>query len=63
MQPVSLFDLSEGELLMLVVNNPVVLREQISQWRREGRAIAFVPTMGCPWWARMRWLALHGAIG
>ena len=31
---------------MLVVNNPVVLREQISQWRREGRAIAFVPTMG-----------------
>ena len=31
---------------MLVVNNPVDLREQIGQWRREGRAIAFVPTMG-----------------
>ena len=31
---------------MLVVNNPLPLREQISQWRREGRAIAFVPTMG-----------------
>ncbi|MGE6139546.1 pantoate--beta-alanine ligase [Aeromonas rivipollensis] len=31
---------------MLVVNNPAALREQIGQWRREGRAIAFVPTMG-----------------
>lgn len=31
---------------MLVVNNPVDLREQIGQWRREGRTIAFVPTMG-----------------
>ncbi|MGE6109531.1 pantoate--beta-alanine ligase [Aeromonas sobria] len=31
---------------MLVVNNPLPLREQIGQWRREGRAIAFVPTMG-----------------
>lgn len=31
---------------MLVVNNPAALREQINQWRREGRAIAFVPTMG-----------------
>ncbi|MGL5706994.1 MAG: pantoate--beta-alanine ligase, partial [Aeromonas sp.] len=31
---------------MLVVNNPVVLREQISLWRREGLTIAFVPTMG-----------------
>ncbi|WP_395949493.1 MULTISPECIES: pantoate--beta-alanine ligase [Aeromonas] len=31
---------------MLVVNNPAALREQIGQWRREGHAIAFVPTMG-----------------
>ena len=31
---------------MLVVNNPAALREQIGQWRRESRAIAFVPTMG-----------------
>ncbi|MGY4027133.1 pantoate--beta-alanine ligase [Aeromonas rivuli] len=31
---------------MLVVNNPAILRDQISQWRREGLAIAFVPTMG-----------------
>ncbi|WP_197068451.1 pantoate--beta-alanine ligase, partial [Aeromonas taiwanensis] len=31
---------------MLVVNNPAALREQIGQWHREGRAIAFVPTMG-----------------
>ena len=31
---------------MLVVNNPAALREQIGRWRREGRAIAFVPTMG-----------------
>ena len=31
---------------MLVVNNPAALREQIGQWRREGRTIAFVPTMG-----------------
>ena len=31
---------------MLVVNNPAALREQIGQWRHEGRAIAFVPTMG-----------------
>ncbi len=41
-----LFDLFEGELLMLVVNNPAALREQIGQWRREGLTIAFVPTMG-----------------
>ncbi|MDX7843924.1 pantoate--beta-alanine ligase [Aeromonas caviae] len=31
---------------MLIVNNPAALREQIGQWHREGRAIAFVPTMG-----------------
>jgi pantoate--beta-alanine ligase len=31
---------------MLVVNNSTALREQIGQWHREGRAIAFVPTMG-----------------
>ncbi|MFQ2094522.1 pantoate--beta-alanine ligase [Aeromonas taiwanensis] len=31
---------------MLVVNNPAALREQTGQWHREGRAIAFVPTMG-----------------
>ncbi|MBL0550291.1 pantoate--beta-alanine ligase [Aeromonas caviae] len=31
---------------MLVVNNPAALRKQIGQWHREGRAIAFVPTMG-----------------
>lgn len=42
----SFIDSSEGELTMLVVNNPAVLREQIGQWHREGRAIAFVPTMG-----------------
>ena len=40
------FDSSEGELPMLVVNNPAALREQTGQWHREGRAIAFVPTMG-----------------
>ncbi len=42
----SFIDSSEGELTMLVVNNPAALREQIGQWHREGRAIAFVPTMG-----------------
>ncbi len=42
----SFIDSSEGELTMLVVNNPATLREQIGQWHREGRAIAFVPTMG-----------------
>ena len=31
---------------MVVVSNPAALREQIGQWHREGRAIAFVPTMG-----------------
>lgn len=31
---------------MMLVNNPVELREQIRQWRREGQTIAFVPTMG-----------------
>ncbi|MGB6187415.1 MAG: pantoate--beta-alanine ligase [Aeromonas molluscorum] len=31
---------------MLVVNNPAIVRDQISQWRREGLVIAFVPTMG-----------------
>ncbi len=44
--PPASFDLFEGELLMLVVNNPAALREQIGQWRREGLTIAFVPTMG-----------------
>ena len=44
--PPSFIDSSEGELTMLVVNNPAALREQIGQWHREGRAIAFVPTMG-----------------
>lgn len=42
----SFIDSSEGELTMLVVNNSTALREQIGQWHREGRAIAFVPTMG-----------------
>ncbi len=42
----SFIDSSEGELTMLVVNNPTALRKQIGQWHREGRAIAFVPTMG-----------------
>ncbi len=42
----SFIDSSEGELTMLIVNNPAALREQIGQWHREGRAIAFVPTMG-----------------
>ncbi len=42
----SFIDSSEGELTMLVVNNPAALREQIGQWHREGCAIAFVPTMG-----------------
>lgn len=42
----SFIDSSEGELTMLVVNNPAALREQIGQWHHEGRAIAFVPTMG-----------------
>lgn len=42
----SFIDSSEGELTMLVVNNPAALHEQIGQWHREGRAIAFVPTMG-----------------
>lgn len=42
----SFIDSFEGELTMLVVNNPAALREQIGQWHREGRAIAFVPTMG-----------------
>ena len=42
----SFIDSSEGELTMLVVNNPAALREQIGHWHREGRAIAFVPTMG-----------------
>ncbi len=42
----SFIDSSEGELTMLVVNNPAALRKQIGQWHREGRAIAFVPTMG-----------------
>ena len=42
----SFIDSSEGELTMLVVNNPAALREQPGQWHREGRAIAFVPTMG-----------------
>ncbi len=42
----SFIDSSEGELTMLVVNNSAALREQIGQWHREGRTIAFVPTMG-----------------